>query len=98
MRLSVYHKTEYNYTEAVSNSSNELRLTPKQTCQQNVESSIIYVLPASRLWSYHDLNHNHVHHFTVPQPHRQLSIESRSTVITKSPSGYQCPALWIPAS
>ena len=85
MRLSVFHRTEYSYSEDVSNNNNELRLAPKHTQHQTVESSIIYVLPSSRLSSYSDLNHNRVHHFTIPQPHNRLVIESRSTVTTRQP-------------
>lgn len=85
MRLNVYHKTEYHYSDNVSGSSNELRLTPKETPHQKVESNLIYVLPASRLAGYHDLNHNRVHHFSVPHAHQRLAIESRFTVQTSNP-------------
>lgn len=84
MRLQVYHRTEYLYFNTVTNNSNELRLTPKLTRAQEVESSLISVLPASRLARYNDLNFNRVHHFTIPQPHNRLLIESRSIVQTKS--------------
>ena len=83
MRLQVYHRTEYLYPEAVSDSRNELRLTPKSTPRQEVESSLIYVLPATKLSSYKDLNYNRVHHFTIPNPHQRLLIESRFTVRTQ---------------
>lgn len=83
MRLSVYHRTGYEYSEPVSGSSNELRLTPKETAHQKVESSLIYVLPATPLASYQDLNHNRVHRFTIPQPHKRLVIESRFRVQTE---------------
>jgi len=82
MRLQVFHRTEYAYTDDVSNNSNELRLTPKITRTQTLVSSLINVLPAARLSHYNDLNFNRVHHFIVPYSHRRLVIESRSVVDT----------------
>ncbi len=82
MRLQVYHRTEYAYGDAVTNNNNELRLTPKITRNQEVESNFISVLPATKLSRYNDLNFNRVHHFTIPQPHDRLVIESRFKVKT----------------
>lgn len=83
MRIQIYHRTEYLYAEDVTNNANELRLTPKLTPSQTVESSFISVLPAARLRRYDDLNFNRVHHFTIPQEHKRLLIESQSIVQTK---------------
>ena len=82
MRLQVHHRTEYSYAEDVINNCNELRLTPKITRCQELASSLIHVLPATRLTHYNDLNFNRVHHFLVANPHRRLVIESRSVVDT----------------
>jgi len=85
MRLQVYHRTEYIYTEAVTNSSNEVRLTPKITRTQEVELNLLSVLPATRLKYYNDLNFNRVHYFTVPYSHHRLVIDSRFIVHTRKP-------------
>ena len=85
MRLKVYHRTEYSYANAVINNSNEVRLSPKLTPYQQVETNFISVLPATRLTGYTDLNFNRVHRFNIPQPHQQLTIDSRFTVKTKKP-------------
>lgn len=82
MYLQVYHRTEYRYSEPVTNNVNELRLTPPNTLNQHRDSHFISVLPASRLSHYEDLNVNMVHHFEVHQPHERLVIESRATVRT----------------
>jgi len=84
MRLHVHHRTEYHYSAPVSASVNEVRLQPKDTRWQQCESCLIGILPATRLTHYQDLNVNRVHHFEIPQPHRRLVIESRSTVLTRS--------------
>ena len=86
MRLQVYHRTEYFYLEDAAKSSNELRLTPKITASQDVQRSIISVLPATRLEHYDDLNCNRVHYFTIPEQHKRLLIESRSIVETSKPN------------
>lgn len=80
MRLKVFHRTEYYYPDSVTDSVNELRLTPPTTRFQTCESSLISVIPASKLTHYEDLNVNMVHHFEVPEPHNRLVIESRATV------------------
>lgn len=82
MRIQVYHRTEYVYAEDVRDNTNDLRLTPKITKFQSVNSSFISILPATRLKRYDDLNFNRVHHFTIPQAHKRLLIESRSIVQT----------------
>ena len=57
MRLKVYHRTEYAYANAVINNSNEVRLSPKLTPYQEVETNFISVLPATRLTRYLSLIH-----------------------------------------
>ncbi|MEC8333237.1 MAG: transglutaminase family protein [Verrucomicrobiota bacterium] len=86
MRIKVYHRTRYDYFQAVSDNTNELRLTPKITKFQTVDSSFITILPATKLKHYDDLNFNRVHYFTIPKAHKSLLIESRSIVQTKKPN------------
>ena len=83
MRLRLHHRTEYRYSEPVSNNANELRLQPPTTLWQSCESSFISVLPGVRLAHYEDLNVNVVHYFEISQPHSRLVIDSRATVNTK---------------
>ena len=85
MRIKVYHRTKYDYFQTVSDNTNELRLTPKITNLQTVDSSFISILPATKLKHYDDLNFNRVHYFTIPGAHKSLLIESRSIVQTKKP-------------
>jgi transglutaminase-like putative cysteine protease len=86
MRLQVHHRTEYLYLRPVSNSSNQLRLTPINSPTQRCESNYISVMPASRLGHYDDLNANRVHYFEINRPHSRLVIDSRATVTTQSSS------------
>ena len=82
MRLRVRHRTEYRYSAPITDSVNELRLTPPTTRFQTRESSLLSVLPACRLWHYDDLNVNRVHVFEIPEPHSSLVIDSRAVVVT----------------
>jgi len=83
MRLRIFHRTTYRYTEPVRENVNELRLRPLDTLWQRCEASFITVFPATRLAHYEDLNCNTVHHFEIGHSHSLLQIESRSTVETK---------------
>lgn len=85
MRLQVHHQTEYLYSKAVTNSSNQLRLTPTNTATQQCQSSYVGVLPASRLTHYEDLNGNRVHRFEITRPHQRLAISSQAIVDTQLP-------------
>ncbi|MEM9281273.1 MAG: transglutaminase family protein [Verrucomicrobiota bacterium] len=89
MRLHVHHRTTYYYSAPVTDSVNDLRLSPRDTLYQTTDSSFISVLPACRLTHYEDLNMNWVHHFEIPQPHTKLTIDSRTTVTTKNKVDYE---------
>lgn len=88
MRLIVNHKTEYIYPEPVCNSVNELRLTPRSSRRQTLESNLLTILPACRLKHYEDLNLNLVHYFEIPNPHNRLVINSRIIVNTSAGVDY----------
>ena len=84
MRLRVHHRTEYLYTAPVTDSVNELRLSPRDNSFQNCESSIISILPATHLTHYIDMNGNKVGHFEIAEPHSRLTIETWATIRTKN--------------
>lgn len=88
MRLKVHHRTEYSYSDLVTNNSNELKLTPINTRWQSCVSSFIRVLPATRLSHYFDLNNNQVHRFEVVDPHDRLVIDSYIELLTRSRVNY----------
>ncbi|MGA1205886.1 MAG: transglutaminase family protein [Opitutales bacterium] len=89
MRLKVYHRTEYSYSESVRNNSNEVKLTPVSTRWQSCLSSFIRVLPAVQLRHYIDLNNNLVHLFDVLDPHDRLVIDSYIELETLSRVSYE---------
>lgn len=80
MKLSVLHRTVFEYSSPVSDSMNELHLEPRRFPFQKTLSSIIRVLPATRLTKFHDLFQNTTHHFEISGAHRRLDVESRIRV------------------
>ena len=86
MKLDIYHCTRYQYASTVSDSFNDVRLQPVPNPEQTVESFLLKVLPAARLSHYKDFYSNWVNHFEILEPHKYLSIEAQSRVITHPPA------------
>jgi transglutaminase-like putative cysteine protease len=80
VRLAVLHRTTFHYGAPVVQSLNILHLEPRTFPCQKTISSVIRVLPATRLRRFTDLFQNITHHFELPQPHLKLEIESRIRV------------------
>jgi len=83
MKLSITHLTQYDYEESVTDSVNEIRLTPSTNERQSCYHQSITVEPNAPLLSYEDYFGNRVHVFSVNGPHRRLSIRTSMTVVTK---------------
>ena len=79
-RLSVRHRTSFHYGMPVTHSVNALHLEPRRFPYQKTLSSLIRVIPATRLRRFTDLFQNPTHHFELPEPHGMLEIESRLRV------------------
>jgi transglutaminase-like putative cysteine protease len=76
IRLAVRHKTVFHYLGSVSKSVNVLHLEPRDFRLQKTLSSIIKVIPATRVWRLTDLYGNFTHHFELTEQHTRLEIES----------------------
>ena len=83
MKLSVLHRTKYEYASPVRESFNEARLQPMTNEHQQCESFELKVLPAVRVSTYSDFHANTLHFFELPEPHQTLLVESFSRVTTK---------------
>ncbi|QYR20447.1 transglutaminase family protein [Paenibacillus sp. sptzw28] len=83
MKLRISHTTKYSYSSPVTDSVNELRLTPFTNEQQSCYQHSISVEPGASLFSYDDFFGNRVHAFSVSEPHRKLTIRTQMTVVTK---------------
>lgn len=80
MKLSVCHRTTFNYAGPVSQSVNTLHLEPRTFPYQKTISALIRVIPATRVRRFTDLFQNITHHFELPGAHHRLEIESRIRV------------------
>ncbi|QHW30678.1 transglutaminase family protein [Paenibacillus rhizovicinus] len=83
MKLYISHTTKYAYSETVTDSVNEIRLTPFTNEQQSCYQHSISVEPNASLLSYDDYFGNRVHVFSVNHQHRKLTIRSQMTVVTR---------------
>ena len=80
MRLAVMHRTTFHYGAPVTRSLNTLHLEPRTFPYQKTLSSLVRVIPATRVKRFADLFQNITHHFELPDPHLKLEIESRLRV------------------
>lgn len=79
----VKHLTKYTYPSAVTDSANQIILSPISTPYQDVIQHQIKIDPASTVDSFYDYFGNKVGVFTIIQPHTELSILVESEVSTK---------------
>jgi transglutaminase-like putative cysteine protease len=82
MNWKITHRTHYIYASPVRGSVNELHLQPISGEEQTLESFDLRVSPETRVRHYHDFYSNDVHHFEITEAHSELTIESRSFVMT----------------
>ncbi len=75
-RLSVRHRTAFSYSTSALNNANMVHLEPRDFQYQHKISSIIRVIPATRVLRFIDLYGNPTHYFELTSPHHRLEIES----------------------
>jgi len=80
--LEVTHHTKFLYSEPVSLSQNELRMSPVDTGLQRVLQHEIQTFPRVPLDPHRDHFGNLVYHFNILEPHDSLEINTRSVVET----------------
>lgn len=80
-RLSIVHKTGYNYNKRVTLSYNEARMTPLTDPQQVVLESSMKVSPSqAAVSSYRDYWGTRVTAFDMQMPHEHLEVLATTTV------------------
>jgi transglutaminase-like putative cysteine protease len=81
MRISVVHRTTYDYADNVTGSHHEARLTPRDSETQQTISHGITITPAPearrRRFDYFG---NRALHFSLSEPHRSLEVLAESVV------------------
>ncbi len=81
VRLAVVHLTEYRYPEPAWDSFNEVRVHPTDDHSQTLLSFTLELTPDATVRSHLDYFGNRVHQFHIPEPHRRLAIEARSSMV-----------------
>jgi len=86
-RYCVTHRTRYTHASPVSSAWQSLHLQPRNEAAQQCESFELKVAPhPTDLASRFDYFGNKQHLFTLQEPHRELSITSRSFVHRDEPA------------
>jgi transglutaminase-like putative cysteine protease len=85
MFYAIRHFTRYRYSKPVSQSSMEVRMHPRSEYSQRCFTFQLSVSPRARVFSYHDHTGNVIHHFDIPEAHRQLTIIADALVDVDPP-------------
>ncbi|AKG34696.1 transglutaminase family protein [Paenibacillus durus] len=82
MKIQINHTTRYTYSEPVTDSVNEIRLTPRTNYRQSCFHHEVEIFPPANLLTYEDFFGNRVHAYSVNKPHTEMVIHTRATVVT----------------
>lgn len=82
MFLEVEHTLSLSYDAYIRESFLELRMQPKTTADQTLQSFVLAVGPPTKISRYRDWNGNAVHHFTIVHFHDRIEVVARSAVST----------------
>lgn len=93
-RMRIVHTTAYTYDEMVTQSYNEVRLSPRSDMRQNVLFSRVDTDPSTRQYRYRDYWGTEVTSFDLHAPHNYLEVESTSVVETGPTSPPEASATW----
>jgi len=93
-RLQVVHHTGFRYSQVVTASFNEVRMTPADGGGQSLLSHRLDVTPAGAVLTYTDYWGAYVESFDVHVPHDLLQVTATSVVITAGESKASEPLPW----
>ena len=82
MFLEIEHTLSLSYDAYIRESFLELRMQPKTTADQTLQSFVLAVGPPTKIARYRDWNGNAVHHFTIVHFHDRIEVVARSAVST----------------
>lgn len=80
MLLSIQHKTELEYSQKVSESVVEVRVSPRSDAHQTLRHFHLAVSPDVRTAVHHDWQGNEVHQFSIVPFHDRVAVVSNATV------------------
>jgi transglutaminase-like putative cysteine protease len=82
MLFEIQHRTELSYSQRISESVMEVRLTPRSDAHQTLRRFNIVVGPDARVSNHVDWQGNTVHQFSIVTFHDRVVIQSSATVAT----------------
>ena len=82
MFLEIEHTLALAYDAYIRESFLELRMQPKTTAEQTLQSFVLAVGPPTKIARYRDWHGNAVHHFTIVHFHDRIEVVARSAVST----------------
>src|SRR5882762_7967641 len=82
MLLKITHQTDLEYTDLISETVMELRMTPRQEQDQHRLSFGLAIGPPTSIASYFDWLGNTVHAFSINSFHKQIRIVATSVLET----------------
>jgi len=82
MLLEIEHRLSLEYDGWIRESFLELRMQPKSSSHQTLQSFVLAVGPPSKITRYRDWNENAVHHFTITNFHERIQVAARAQVTT----------------
>ena len=85
MFYAIRHLTRFRYNRPVSQSVMEVRMHPRTEGPQRSFTFRLSINPRARVFWFHDHLGNQVHHFDLPQRHRELSIVADALVSVDDP-------------
>ena len=80
MFLEIEHTLSLAYDAYIRESFLELRMQPKTTADQTLQSFVLAVGPPTKIARYRDWNGNAVHHFTIVHFHDRIEEIGRAHV------------------
>ncbi len=84
--FKIHHITSYEYDRPVTESINEIRITPYACEEQEILEHELNITGNATLLNYTDYWGNRIGQFNVNPPHSELVIESKLVVRTKAPT------------
>ena len=82
MFVEIEHTLSLAYEAYIRESFLELRMQPKTTAVQTLQSFVLAVGPPTKISRYRDWHGNVVHHFTIVHFHDRIEVVARSAVST----------------
>jgi transglutaminase-like putative cysteine protease len=80
MFYKIFHLTKFEYSEPITESVMEVRMSPRADKFQNCVQFSLDLKPAAKGAVFQDFNGNFIHFFDIPKKHTQLEIKAESLV------------------